>query len=307
LHFAFFILPFSLLIATRDRPAELNRCLAGIACQRGVEAEVVVLDDASSRPTDGETLQAGPFPVRLLRSETRVGVGAGRNWLMREARGDAFVVLDDDAFFVDDDALLRLEAALARYPEAGILALKIRDFRGDGERWLTPHPRGAGTEERLATPHRVAYFLGGAHVIRRAVIEMCGEYPESYAYGNEELDLAYRAIDRGFAIQFVPDVVVHHKPPAAATTGIEEGRHRLYHHTRSRLLLAHTHLPAAPALVYSLCWASIYGCRALRQHAAGAFLRGVCDAWREAKSTPRTPIGPAAIAYLRDHFGRLWI
>ena len=298
---------FSLLIASRDRPTELRRCLAGIARQRGVRAEVVVLDDASARPIDGEELEAGSFAVRLLRSENRLGVGAGRNWLMREARGDAFVVLDDDAFFVDDDALLRIEAALTRFPEAGILALKIRDFRGDEERWLTPHPRGAGTEERLATSHRVAYFLGGAHVIRRSVIEACGAYPESYVYGNEELDLAYRAIDRGFAIQFVPDVVVHHKPPVTATPGIDEARHRLYHHTRSRLLLAHAHLPAAPAVVYSLGWAGIYGLRALRHRAIGAFLRGVRDAWREATSMPRKPIGPAAIAYLRDHFGRLWI
>ncbi len=297
----------SLLIASRDRPAELNRCLAGIARQQGACAEVIVLDDASAAPIDRVALEAGSFPVRLLRSETRFGVGAGRNWLMREAKGDAFVVLDDDAFFVDDDALLRIEAALTRYPDAGILALKIRDFRGDGERWLTPHPRGAGTEERLATPHRVAYFLGGAHVIRRTVIEACGPYPESYAYGNEELDLAYRAIDRAFTIQFVPDVVVHHKPPAGPTPDIDEARHRLYHHTRSRLLLAHAHLPAAPAVVYSLGWAGIYGLRAVRHRAVGAFLRGVRDAWREAKATPRKPIGPAAIAYLRDHFGRLWI
>jgi len=301
-------LQFAILIASRDRPDELSRCLASVASQQGAEAEVIVLDDASARPIDGEALEAGPFPLRLLRSEIRLGVGAGRNWLMREAKGDAFVVLDDDAFFVDDEALLRIEAALARYPEAGILALKIRDFRGDTERWLTPHPRGAGTEERLATPHRVAYFLGGAHVIRRSVVEACGMYPESYVYGNEELDLAYRAIDRGFAIQFVPDVVVHHIPPAAAgSTGADEARHRLYHHTRSRLLLAHTHLPAVPAVVYSLGWVGIYGLRALRRREVRAFLRGVRDAWREAKSTPRRPIGPAAIAYLRDHFGRLWI
>ncbi|MEZ4702627.1 MAG: glycosyltransferase [Rhodothermales bacterium] len=298
---------FSLLVASRDRPAELSRCVASAARQQGVEAEIVVLDDASATPVARDRLDAGRFPLRLIRSETRLGVGAGRNRLMEEAAGDVFVVLDDDAFFIDDGALRRLAAALEFFPEAGLFALKIRDFRHGRERWLTPHPRRRQTSDLLAQSHRVSYFLGGAHALRREVLERCGPYPTSYVYGNEELDLSFRAIQHGFEIVFLADVEVHHRPPPDEPPGAGEYGERLYHHTRSRLLLAHAHLPAHRATVYSLGWMAVYGVRALRHGAAGAFASAVRDAWRMGRHVPREPIGRAAIAYLRAHFGRLWI
>lgn len=300
-------MPLSLLIASRDRPAELRRCIASIASQREVEAEVIVLDDASTPPIDPGTLEAGMFPLRVLRSETRKGVSAGRNRLMREARGEAFVVLDDDAFLIDDKALLRISGALDTYPEAGIFALKIRDFRLGIERWLTPHPRRVRGADLLVHSHRVSYFLGGAHVIRREVFEACGPYPEAFVYGNEELDLSFRALEQGFEIRFLAEVEVRHQPPPDEPAGAGEFNTRLYHHTRSRLLLAYAHLPGFRGLVYGVGWLGVYGVRAMRHGALRAWGAAMRDAWRMRGEIKRRPIGPRTIAYLRAHFGRLWI
>lgn len=300
-------MPLSLLIATRDRPNELRRCLASIASQRGVEAEVIVLDDASTPPIDAGVLEAGPYPLRVLRAEARMGVAAGRNRLMREARGEALVVLDDDAFLVDDEALLRISAALEAYPEAGLFALKIRDFRYGVERWLTPHPRRVRGEDLLEHSHRVSYFLGGAHVIRRDVFEACGPYPEAFVYGNEELDLSFRALEHGFEIRFLAEVEVRHQPPPDEPVGAGEFNTRLYHHTRSRLLLAYAHLPGFRGLVYGVGWLGIYGQRAVRHGALRAWGAAIRDAWRMRGGMQRRPIGPKTLAYLRAHFGRLWV
>jgi hypothetical protein len=299
---------FSVLIATRNRPDALRRCVESVAGQQGISLELIVLDDASVPPIESRSLEeiAGGLPLRLIRVGERLGVGAGRNRLMGEARGEAFVVLDDDAFLTDAGTLARVNEAMERYPEAGLFAFKIRDFRGGRERWLTPHPAWRRADPLLDRPHRVSYYLGGAHAIRRATLARCGAYPERFVYGNEELDLSFRAIEAGFTIQYLPDIVVHHQPAEETPAAPSEVQLRLYHHVRSRLLIAHAYLPAGRAVLYAAGWLAVYGVRALRIGGVGAYVRALVDAWRTAKATPRRPLGPASVAYLRAHFGRLW-
>ena len=65
--------PVSVVLPTRDRPAMLERCLAGLAAALGPDDQLVVVDSASTDPAVGQvardraaTVLAG-WPVSLPR------------------------------------------------------------------------------------------------------------------------------------------------------------------------------------------------------------------------------------------------
>ena len=55
------------------------------------------------------------------------------------------------------------------------------------------------------------YYAGGAHAIKREVIEKLGKYPGDFFYGMEEYDLAYRILDAGYSIVYSDKIVMLHK------------------------------------------------------------------------------------------------
>ena len=89
----------SVIVATRDRPEDLSRCLDALALQTlGEQLEVVVVDDGSAGDIEGlvrDGATAGR-PLRYVREEG-VGAGAARDHGTEVATADLLAYLDDDA------------------------------------------------------------------------------------------------------------------------------------------------------------------------------------------------------------------
>ncbi|MFQ5568346.1 MAG: glycosyltransferase family 2 protein [Rhodothermales bacterium] len=297
----------SVLIATRDRPQSLRRCLAGVARQDVPPLEVLILDDASSTPLDEEAVRraVAGLPVRFLRSEERLGPAGCRNRLMQQARSDLFILLDDDACFADPSGIRNTIAAFEQNPEAGILAFKLIEKNPGQEGLLVPH----GRRRLRRQPHLankeglVTHYLAGGHAVQRTVIERCGYFPPDLCYGHEELDLSYRALDAGFTILYLPSVVVHHFRDEATAPAWPW---KIYHLTRNRIRIAFTYLPMPYMPVHIGCWVLWYGLYALRHRALRAFGRGLRAGLSSLKRSPRCPLRARTIAYLKAHHGRLW-
>ena len=300
----------SVLIGSRNRAKVLVRCLEAVLNQEDVDLEVVVLDDGSTTPYATEL--AGRYanlPVRFLRADVPLGVAGGRNFLMREARGDIFVVVDDDAVFADNRALFKIQETFFQHQDVGIVALKIVDNRDGREDLLIPFSRRDRLKDRgLANKTQlVSYYLGGGHALRRTVWERLGGYQEGLVFGEEEADLSYRAIREGFKILYVPDVVVHHYPePSVVACGHWSHRGELFYHVRNRLYLAYKYLPLVYGPVYVGIWLSRYLIRSIRLGQFRDYCAGVLSGLLWLKSVKREPLDANAIAYLKQHFGRLW-
>lgn len=300
----------SVFIATRDRPDALRRCLRSVAAQSYPDVEVLVLDNAGSPALSARTLQdlLPERPVRLLRRERPLGVGAARNLLMQAASGDILLALDDDAYFRAPDTLDRVVDVFRTHTGVGICALRIEDHRNGRIRLLIPHSR----RDRRRHPHladvghQVSYYLGGAHAIRRSVIDACGVYSAHLEYGEEELDLSYRAIQAGFALYYLPDAVVVHEAAVHRQPDPQVFRRRLYHHVRNRLYLAYRYLPALYVPSYLTWWLLAYALEAVRRRAPGAYLSGLTHGLAALRQVRRSPLDARALAYLRKHYGRLW-
>jgi glycosyltransferase involved in cell wall biosynthesis len=85
--------PCTVLICTRDRPADLNRCLRAVAPSIDNDVEVIVVDND---PSDDQTkLIASQYPVRYYR-QARRGVNWARARGARLAKHELLLYVDDD-------------------------------------------------------------------------------------------------------------------------------------------------------------------------------------------------------------------
>lgn len=301
-----------MLIASRDRINVLALCVQSVLSQTYHPLEIVVLDDGSRQYHLANLLSAQFDDPRLrcLRVEESLGVAGARNLLMQQATGDILCFIDDDAFFQDDQAVARLVEAFNRQPSAGIIAVKVIDHYPTGHMRLSlPFTqRQLRRQPQLVTrPGRVAYYLGTGHAIRRNVLAVCGSYHSASKFGEEELDLSYRAIEAGFELHYLPDVTVQHFPQPSVVTRSGAHRHiELYYHVCNRFYLAYKYLPWQYVPVYLAVWLGMYGWRAVWQQAHREFCAGIRDGLKQLKSVRRTPLSRRAVAYLRNNYGRLW-
>jgi GT2 family glycosyltransferase len=97
----------SVIICTRDRPEQLDRCLATLAGQTFQPHEVLVVDNASSTT---ETAEVVSRHGHIYLREDRAGLSHARNTGIAAASGDIVAFTDDDTV-LHPDWLLRLEAA----------------------------------------------------------------------------------------------------------------------------------------------------------------------------------------------------
>ena len=112
--------PFvTVLIATRDRPESLARCLDSVAELDYPRFEVVVVDSAPSDHRTADLLAArngtlGPAALRYVR-EPRPGLAVAHNRGLAEARGQWLAITDDDVV-VDRQWLASIAESAASDP-----------------------------------------------------------------------------------------------------------------------------------------------------------------------------------------------
>ena len=95
----------------------------------------------------------------------------------------------------------------------------------------------------------VTTFLGGANAVRTQVLAQVGALPEAFFYAHEETDLAWRALDEGWMIDYRADLLFNH--PATPPS-----RHAGYHRmgARNRVWLARRNLPVPLVPLYPGVW-----------------------------------------------------
>jgi glycosyltransferase involved in cell wall biosynthesis len=101
----------SVVIPTRNRSRLLTLTLHSVRWQRGVDLEVVVVDDGSSDDTVEMVAALADPRIRLVRHDRPQGVSAARNRGVAEAGGAWVAFLDDDDLWAPDKLARQLQAA----------------------------------------------------------------------------------------------------------------------------------------------------------------------------------------------------
>jgi GT2 family glycosyltransferase len=291
----------SLIVVAFNRKDELVDCIAAAADQTRPPDEIVVVDNGSTDGTHALFAPGGVLDLPGLRhvaSAGNLGVAGGRNLGIRAATGDLLVFVDDDALLAPREALAAVERAFEERGDVGVLAFKVVNHHTRTiRREEFPHAdKGLDPTAEFET----SYYVGAGHAIRASVFAACGLYPEDYFYGMEELDLSFRAIDRGFRIVYFPDAVVwHRKSPGGRVADGE----KWVHCYRNRMAVAYKYLGRRHQAVAALVW---FAAVARHSRSIAVPLRGLRAFLSCRPHLRREPVSAATIRRVARLGGRLW-
>lgn len=293
--------PFvSVVVITMNRREVLAPCLESLRAQDYPHREIIVVDNASTDDTV-EYMKATYPDVRLVALPTNEGVSGGRNRGAEAARGEICVFIDDDAWFVEKDAVRKTVEHFARDPSLVCVSYRI-ESPGGGVEEAKSIPRR--DKKSLTEDYPCTYFCGAGFAVRRALFLDAGGFWPPLVYGSQELDLAYRWLDQGFSLWHASGIrVIHASVPSARPFG-----QWVYFNTRDRSWVAIRNLPWRHVVTTTILWWANTLVMAARRREWGPWGRGFRDAlkgwpaaWRD-----RRPIGALAQKRLAAFSGRLW-
>jgi len=246
----------------------------------GVEAEILVLDNASE---DGSATAVEAWDrargerrageLRLTALERRTGKAENDSTLLREARGDYCLLLNEDSE-LQPGAAAALIAALDADPQAAAAGAQLLDSEGKPVpcAWRFPGVAtalaGAVFLHRLLTvqskggaTRRVDWAQSSALIVRREAAAAVDYLDPTFFVYYDECDFCKRLADAGRHTLYVPAAeAVHHDQ---LSTDLAAGLPRIVEFHRNRDLYMRKHHGAAAALAVRLLTAWPYALRAL--------------------------------------------
>ena len=274
----------SIVIPNWNGAGFLPTCLDALRSQTYRSFEVIVVDNGS-RDDSVELLRRNYPEARVIDWPENRGFAAAVNEGIRQARGEAVALLNNDTE-ADPLWLSELCHAATLHPEVGFFASKLLlfdrrevlhsagDFYGvDG----VPGNRGVWQEDlgQFDDEREVFGACGGAALYRLDMLRDVGLFDEGLGSYCEDVDLSFRAQLAGYRCLFVPTARVYHR--LSATGG---GPTASYYCGRNFILVLAKNMPGSLIRRY---WWSILGAQAryvgeslwhFRESAARARLRG---------------------------------
>ncbi|HVT68311.1 MAG TPA: glycosyltransferase, partial [Trebonia sp.] len=201
----------TVVIATRDRAAELRRTLGRLAALPE-EPAVIVVDNGS---TDGTAaLVRREFPQVSVIRNRRNRRAAARNQGVRRA-ATRYVAFSDDDSWWDPGALAAACDLLGSHPRVGVVAARTLVGEEAAEDplnvVLAASPVGPVGPAGLPGPV-ILGFLGCAIVARREAFLAVGGYSPLLGIGGEEQLLALDLAAAGWAAVYADTVTARHFP-----------------------------------------------------------------------------------------------
>jgi GT2 family glycosyltransferase len=223
----------SIIIINWNSADYLRKCLASIYAQtQGIEFEVVVVDSGSF---DGSGELVGrEFPqVRFVQSKDNLGFAKANNLAFQHTSGDYLLFLNPDTEVIGS-AIADLLAQGRALPWAGAVGCKllntdrsvqtscIQSFPTitnqvlDSEALRNVFPRSslwgvASLYSAEDQPSEAEAISGACILMKREVFEDVGLFSTDYFMYAEDIDLCYKAWQKGYANYYVPKAsIIHH-------------------------------------------------------------------------------------------------
>lgn len=240
-----------LIIISYNRLEDLKETVENVLYYRNFLNKIFIVDNNSKDGTSDwlNNLEDGIFEIIL--SKKNLGVAGGRNLAIRKSYADILVFLDDDAILniQKENPFLIINEDFSKNESLGIMAFKITNYYSkEVQRHEFPFSNKA-IDQNIKT--ECAYFVGAGHAILKKVFDECGQYPEDYFYGKEELDLSLRAINSNFSLIYNPYVEVFHKQSPQGRQKNDEKWMQVY---RNRLIISYKYYPFIYKTIANILW-----------------------------------------------------
>lgn len=289
-----------LIIVSFNRLQDLKETVNNVLQYRENLNKIFIIDNNSSDGTSHwlETLEDNIFEIIL--SKKNLGVAGGRNLGIQQSNADILVFLDDDAIFNinNSNPFSVIYDEFMNHDSLGIIAFKIINYY---DKKIQSHEFPfVDKKMNESKRHQCAYFVGAGHAISKKVFTKCGDYPEDFFYGKEELDLSLKAIQNDFIIIYNPEIQIFHKQSPQGRQKNDEKWTQIY---RNRLVISYKYYPFFYQLTANFLW---FIKIILITKSVWIPIKGYQRYLKGKNNLQKNVLSNTALDYIKQHSGRLY-
>ena len=214
------MLTISVMITTRNRAADL-RCTCRVLRQLNpAPLEILITADGCTDETV-EMVNAEIPNAKMIVNATGKGSVVSRDRMMREARGDLVLALDDDSYPERVDCIARIVPMFEQYRNLAVLHFPQRT-----DEYPETLAQTDFDPERLTRT-----FPNSGAVLRRSTYLRLPGFESRFFHAYEEPDYALQCVAAGYDVLFSPVISIRHHYSKQARDEI-----RIHHrHARNEL------------------------------------------------------------------------
>ncbi|MFV8327064.1 glycosyltransferase family 2 protein [Flavobacterium sp. ZS1P14] len=224
--------------------------------QYSSEATIYIADNAST--DDSISFVLANFPsVKIVKNESNLGFAGGYNEALKHIDAQIYALVNSDVE-VTENWLQPIHKTFENEPETAIIQPKILDFKrkeyfeyagaagGFIDQYGYPYCRGRIFETlekdngQYNDNCEIFWASGACFFIRSSVYKELQGFDADFFAHQEEIDLCWRAINKGFKIKYNSKSVVYHVGGATLKQGNPK---KTYLNFRNSLLMLTKNLP----------------------------------------------------------------
>lgn len=199
------------------------------------EADIYLADNAST--DDSISYVKATFPnIKIIKNEANLGFAGGYNEALKQVDADVFALVNSD-IEVTENWLQPIIETFKNEPQTAIIQPKILDYKrkeyleyagaagGFIDKYGYPFCRGR-IFDSMEKDHgqyndncEIFWASGACFFIRTSVYKELNGFDSDFFAHQEEIDLCWRAINKGHKLKFNSDSVVYHVGGATLQQG----------------------------------------------------------------------------------------
>ncbi len=210
-------LHISVVVASRNRPMDIRRCLNSLSSISYPDWDVLVVDQSDDQAT-AQTVQnsVNALPNLMYCHMHQKGLSRARNLGLEMTNGDIVAFLDDDCT-VGADWLEQVAQAFLRYPHAALVFGTVKAIQHNPRDYFVPvYP--------VKTEHSISGLrafmkpdgMGATMSVRRIAARHIGPFDvylgvgSGYVNGGEDNDYIYRCLVSSYSVVRSPLIILEH-------------------------------------------------------------------------------------------------
>jgi GT2 family glycosyltransferase len=210
----------SVMITTKGRIGNLRQTCRVLRQLDPWPLEVLITIDGSTEDVV-EPVKADLPQARVFVNQIGLGSVASRDRMMREARGDLVLALDDDSYPEQVDCIVRIIPLFAQRPKLAVLHFPQR---------TDEYPETLANTD-FGAEHSTRSFANSGAVLRRSTYLQLPGFEPRFFHMYEEPDYALQCVAAGYDVLFSTVLTIRHHYSRQARDEI-----RIHHrHARNEL------------------------------------------------------------------------
>jgi GT2 family glycosyltransferase len=227
----------SVIFITHNRKTDLEYTLGQLKKQIcNFPWEIIIVDQNSNDSTES-LFTKEDNQIKYIRLDKNIGVAGGRNVGVSLAKYEYLVFMDDDAHFVENNALNQIYQLMKENSEIDMFAFQIRNLENGLYNW----PYGKKRISKCDSTFFTKFFIGCGHAIKKSFFDNVGGYSNILFFWGEETELVLKSFSRDKSpVLYYGRVKIIHRVEG---NGRNSDPGRFYYQVRNRMFLIKTYFP----------------------------------------------------------------